>query len=437
MSDDRFAAARAVADAVLFEGYVLYPYRASARKNQVRWQFGVLVPPDAAAVAAERSALRTECVVDPGQEAALTIRVRCLQVQRRDVRDADGRPVESLDVDGVPWVSWDEAVEREIEVGPVPVLPLGAVARDVPFELPGGEDVEPLGAGQAVRRREAVEGVVRLRAEWAAGAGALEKVTVSVANTTSLSGPPASRDDALPRSLVAVHLLLGLDDAEFVSLLDPPFHAREAVAGCANDGLFPVLAGPDGGADVVLASPIILYDHPEIAPESTGDLYDATEIDEILALRVLALTDDEKAAARGTDPRAAAVIDRWDDDVPPEVWARLHGAVRSVAPIAEEVAALPWWEPGADASVDPATDTITVAGVEVGAGTRVRLRPSRRADAHDIFLAGRDATVAGVFRDVDGASHVAVTLEDDPAAEAFAWQGRYLYFQPDELEVVG
>ena len=137
----------------------------------------------------------------------------------------------------------------------------------------------------------------------------------------------------MARSLVAVHTLLAAHDAEFVSLLDPPASAREAVAGCANDGTFPVLIGAEGESQVVLSSPIILYDHPAVAPESAGDFCDATEIDEILALRVLTLTDEEKAEARGTDRRAAAIVDRCDD-MPPEVWERLHGAVRSIGPAA-------------------------------------------------------------------------------------------------------
>ena len=191
---------------------------------------------------------------------------------------------------------------------------------------------------------------------------------------------------------------------------------------------------------MVLSSPIILYDHPAVAPESAGDFCDATEIDEILALRVLTLTDEEKAEARGTDPRAAAIVDRCDD-MPPEVVgapARRGPLDRSrrPRPTSPSRAVLPWWDPGVDASVDPWTDTTWVGGVEVGKGTPVRLRPSRRADAHDLFLAGRTATVAGVFRDVDGDEHVAVTLDDDPAAELLEWQGRYLYFHPDEIEVL-
>ncbi len=201
-----------------------------------------------------------------------------------------------------------------------------------------------------------------------------------------------------------------------------------------------MLVGDDD--TVVLSSPIILYDHPEVAPESDGPLYDATEIDEILALRVLTLTDEEKAEARGTDPRAAAIVDRIDD-MEPDVWARLHGTMRELRtpgsapePTGEEPP-LPWWEPAVDAAVDPWTDTVVVAGVEVGTGTSVRLHPSRRADAHDMFFDGLVATVAGVFHDVDGEMHVAVTVDDDPATEALLAHGRYLFFHPDEVEPLG
>ncbi|MGH9115209.1 MAG: hypothetical protein ACRDWW_05200, partial [Acidimicrobiales bacterium] len=237
------------------------------------------------------------------------------------------------------------------------------------------------------------------------------------------------REDLMGRSLVAVHTILGVEGGKFVSMLDPPVGAAEAVASCRSEGTFPVLVGDD---DVMLSSPIILYDHPEVAPESPGDLYDATEIDEILALRVLTLTDEEKAEARGTDARAAAVIDRCDE-MPPEVWARLHGAVRSLRPAAAAPPGASWWDPDADASVDPWSDSVVVGGVEVSRGTRVRLRPSRRADAQDLFLDGMTAAVAGVFQDVDGSDHVAVTLDGDPAAEEMQWQGRYLFFHPDEV----
>jgi hypothetical protein len=439
---DRFTAARAVADAVLFEGYVLYPYRASARKNQVRWQFGVLAPRAfSEADGSERWSARTECIVDPGATPTLAVRVRCLQVQRRIVEVAAGDvfvATDALDVDGSPVVPWDEAVERTVDLAPAPLLPLASAGHDEAFRLPPGEDVETVRSGdgtlvgRVIRRREQVDGRVRVAATWAVGPGALVKVSVTVENTSDWAEPGARREDALVHSAVAVHTMLAVGDGAFVSLLDPAPGAAEAAAGCVNDGTFPVLID----SDVVLSSPIILYDHPAVAPESPGDLYDATEIDEILALRVLTLTDDEKAEARGTDPRAAAIVDRCDT-MPPEVWQRLHGALRTLepAPAAPEPASAgPWWDPAADSLVDPGNESLTIGGVEVATGSSVRLRPSRRADAHDLFLAGLTATVAGVFRDVDGNQHVAVTVDDDPATEALAWQGRYLYFHPDEVE---
>lgn len=251
-------------------------------------------------------------------------------------------------------------------------------------------------------------------------------------------------------SLIAVHTMMAIDDGVFVSLLDPPEFARLAAASCHSKGTFPVLIGRD---DVMLSSPIIMYDHPEIAPESPGDLYDSTEIDEILALRVLTLTDDEKAEAKATDPRAAAIIDRCDD-MPPEMWNRLHGALRSLGPLtgpepepepepdfepaSERLADFEetsqWWDPAVDSSVDPWTDSVMVAGVEITKGAAVRLRPSRRSDAQDLFLRGLNATVAGVFQDVDGDVQVAVTVDDDPATEELSWQGRYLFFYPEEVE---
>jgi hypothetical protein len=448
---DRFAAARAVADAVLYEGYVLYPYRASAPKNQVRWQFGVLAPrPYAEATGAERASSRTECVVDPGAECRLSVRLRCLQVQRRVVERAVPGigfvEVDELVIESGRAVPWEEAVEHEIDVPPIALMPFADAARVVPVRLPGGEAVEELrsaaGAqvGRIRRHTEAIDASIAITVDWAESLGVLTKVGVTVSNDTSWAGADASREVVVRRSLVAVHVLLAIDDGAFISLLDPPDDARDAAAACRNQGTYPVLIGSDD--TVVLSSPIILYDHPEVAPESDGPLYDATEIDEILALRVLTLTDEEKAEARATDPRAAAIIDRIEG-MEPEVWDRLHGTMRELRfvdgapdPSSDEPP-VPWWDPAADAAVDPWTDTVVVAGVEVRTGSRVRLHPSHRADAHDMFFADMAATVAGVFRDVDGEMHVAVTVDDDPATEALLAHGRYLFFHPDEVEPLG
>ncbi len=456
---DRFRGARSVADATLYEGYVLYPYRASAAKNQVRWQFGVLAPRRwAEADGSERWHLRTECVVDAGPEAELTVRVRFLHVQRRTIEAAvDGAfvEVESLDVDDVHWVPWDEAVERVVDLAGTGLMPPDGAHREVPFSFEAGSSAEDVVdesgevVGRVVRRQEQLEGVLHVDVDWAAGYSPLLQLTVGVGNTSTWSGEGAGRDEAIARSLLGVHTLLAVDGGRFASLLDPSPDARDAVQGCRNEGTFPVLvADPTTGEDVMLSSPITLYDHPVIAPESQGDLYDSTEIDEILALRILTLTDEEKAEARGTDARAAAIVERCDT-MPPEVWERLHGAMRTIGPEPSPTppAAPPagpapapeksWWDPSVDAEVDPWTDHVCISGVDVAKGTRVVLRPSRRSDAQDVFLAGLTATVAGVFHDVDGSQQVAVSVDDDPATEALAWQGRYLFFFPDEIEVVG
>lgn len=446
---DRFETARAVADAVLYEGYVLYPYRASSRKNQARFQWGVLTPRAfSEAEGSERWATRTECLVAPGASPVVSVRVRCLHSQRRRIEQALAggfEAVEYLEIDGTLYVGWDEAVDEMVDVTPFPLVLDGWSERVERFTLAGGTESELLRAGDGtvvgrfVRHREPVTGRVRIATSRPDGESPYVKVAVTVENTTAWTRGDVHRtmhrDDAMPRSLISVHTMLGVDDGRFVSLLDPPDDAARAAHDCHSDGAYPVLIGDD---DVVLSSPIILYDHPEVAPQSPGDLYDSLEIDEILALRVMTLTDEEKSEARGTDPRAAAIIDRCDD-MSAETLSALHGQMRPVgdAPWEEFSTAageVPWWDPEVDASFDPWTETVWVSGVPLAKGSSVRLRPSHRADAHDMFLVGLHATVAGVFTDVDGEQHVAVTVDDDPATEALAWQGRYLFFHPDEVE---
>jgi hypothetical protein len=149
----------------------------------------------------------------------------------------------------------------------------------------------------------------------------------------------------------------------------------------------------------------------------------------------MTLTDEEKRAARATDPRAAELIDRVDN-LPPELVDRLHGTVRYLRDMTTPVTEpdTPWWDPGADETVSPETDTVIVDGIAVGKGARVLLRPGKRADAHDMFLTGRVAVVQAVLRDVDDQWHLAVTLEDDLGSDLYAAHGRYRYFGTDEVE---
>ena len=448
-------AVRRIADAVLYEGYILYPYRASAQKNRSRWQFGVVMAPGyAAADPSECSFTRTECVLEHSGQPAVQVILRFLQVQRRSTQAAPP---------GAP--AWDEAVEREIELtaGSAELLGPGVVRE---FSVPGGEDREPPTGdepGCAVRRREPLAGAVSIATTPVPGPWRAVRLQVRVDNRTaagSTSGSaPASRDEALPTALVAAHVIMTVSGGQFISMTDPPEWAKPAVAECENTGSWPVLADPGGGRRVLLASPIILYDHPELAPESPGELYDGTEIDEILTLRTLALSDEEKLEARATDPRAAALIDRVES-MDAQTMERLHGTLRfdasgagrSLRPAAGQALAgaggagrpsdydpaVPWWDPEADASVSPDTDSVLIGGHEVARGSLVRLRPgARRADAQDMFLAGRIAEVQAVLLDIEDRPYLAVSLTDHPDPDLSVAHGRFLYFMPDEVEPWG
>lgn len=474
--------ARAIADVVLYEGYLLYPYRASSQKNQARWQFGILGPPGAAeSGAGEDPRMATDCLLRPGPQARVEVHLRFLQLQSRTAERADAgtfRPVNELAVGSARWLSWDEATEHEVTLGPFTPADLDP-GLSLPVAIPAGEDIELVTdeagqvAGRLVRRRRALRGTVTLSTTAAeeqdpdgTQTPALLRLHVAVANltgegTTAPAAHPSGlrRDSgqdkqwAISSSFIGTHLLLRAQDADFISLLEPPQSAQAAAAACTHHRCWPVLAGPAGQSDILLLSPIILYDHPAVAPESSVALYDSTEIDEILTLRILTLTEEEKAEARSTDPRAAAIIDRCEA-MSPEELQRLHGALRNPHSLdagaagpadpgadlasgpsaAVDTDGLPWWDPAADSSVRPDADVVVIGGTPVCRGSRVMVRPRRRADAQDLFFAGQTGRVTGVHFDVDGSTHVAVVLEADPAADLQEWYGRYLYFAPEELE---
>jgi hypothetical protein len=391
--EDVFARARPIAEAVLWEGYLLYPYRASSAKNRVRFQWGVVGP-------AETRTLASTVLVER-RARTIDVRLRFLHLQERE----DG---------------WDEAivVERTISARLEGLLRAAVVA---PIDLP---EASTVGADGKHRTRWPITGSFELSAIPADEHGDYIAVTALVENTTECA--PAERSHELRVSFAGCHMLFASPDDVFVSLLDPPPAAAEAAARCAQHRAWPVMVGPQPRRDLVLATPVILYDYPSIAPESRGDFFDGTEIDELLTLRVLTLTDAEKQEARALDERARAVIDRCDASGAADL-AALHGTIRELTAHPDDP--VPEWS-------DPGLDAVVVGENWVTAGDKVRLRPSRRADVHDMFLDGLIATVARVVNDVDGNTHVAITIDDDPAADLMNAHGRYRYFAPDELEIV-
>ena len=434
-------AAEQVADAVMYEGYVLYPYRASAAKNRFRWQIGLVMPRShVESAGSDTWFMQTECLVEPRAGARLSVTVRGLHLQQRRVERFDPtcgtwQAVDSLQVGGGHLVTWEEGIEhRFVREG----LPIDGHARDWQFPMPlRGYDEEeavsdPAGGivARVVRHRMPVAATVRVVTE---PVDAFIRVRVRIENLSAVDDP-VDRNGALRHSLAGTHTLLTVENGDFVSLLDPPAAASALVTSCHNQHTWPVLIGPTGSRAIVLSSPIILPDYPAVAPESPGDFCDATEIDEMLMLRLQTMTDDEKREARATDPRAGRIIDRGDG-ASGGLMGSLHGAVRHYAPaaLADQQQA---WEALLNPAdgLDPDTAAIEIGSVRVGKGTRVRLKPSHRADSLDLCLAGRLATVTGVYTTLEGRSYVAVVPVDDPMGIASVHYRRGLFFHPDEIE---
>src|SRR5262245_30697185 len=232
-----FVLAQKVADAVLYEGYLLYPYRASAVKNQVRWQFGVVTPRAYSEDdGPEPWTMQTECLIDPGDAARLDCRIRFLQVQARTVERAletqSGvfQPVEILENEGQQLVPWDEGIERELDWLNIDLRAILATERLIPFALPGEREIELVhGAtgtikGRVVRECRPLSGVVRVAAE---ALGSLIKVRVRIENhSVWLPNSDLDHNRVVLWSLVGTHTLLAVRDGAFLSLLDPPEWAQ-------------------------------------------------------------------------------------------------------------------------------------------------------------------------------------------------------------------
>ena len=335
-----------IANAVMYEGFLLYPYRKSSVKNQQRWQFGTIGPVGGA----DCTMMQTECLIEGGNETTVHLKVRFLQGE----------------------------IEREITLN---ALSLPAQHSQI-FSFP------PIGGSLAVESLLAAPGVVRL--------------TVRILNLTLNGGED--------RSMLSTHTLLGVENGAFLSLMDPPEEYVDAAKRCKNVGTWPVLAGAEGEHSLMFSSPIILYDYPQIAPESAGDLFDGTEIDEILTLRVLTLSEEEKREVREGDDRARNILERTES-MPPEALAKMHGAIRGLR---------------------------NASKLSFRKGDRVRLHPSKKADIFDIALDGKVAIIESVERDFEDNIHLAVTVEDDPGREFGEMRqiGHRFFFGPEEVELL-
>jgi hypothetical protein len=303
-----------IADALLYEGYLLYPYRPSAIKNRQRFNFGVIYPRDYGLAHDELFCMQTECLATSNWRMAFDVRLRFLHLTARE--------------------GWQEAVGREVIVPALRTDDLLVAPLQEPFAFPAkrssGALYDPWSQGTRGRRKEQEQILGNIEIAARQVAERVFKITTRILNLTPLADAPGvSRDESLKRSLVSAHAILSARGGEFISLLDPPESLRDVAGSCRNIGTYPVLVGAEGERDTILSAPIILYDYPQIAPESAGDLFDGTEIDEMLTLRILTLTDEEKREMRDGDERARRILERTEA-MPAEQLMKLHGAVRGL-----------------------------------------------------------------------------------------------------------
>jgi hypothetical protein len=372
----------AVADAVLYEGYLLYPYRAGALKNRYRWLFGVLFPQDycQAVGNSEPWFMQSECLLRGGPESQVDVRFRCLHV---------GQASTETTASGQDAVTEDFITAEKLDnllAGPKEIA-LQFVEQD--------NKLLPI-RGRLILAMHPVEaGIFRL--------------TIRVENLTEqINMERMTRDEALLQALISSQLILRVHEGEFISLLDPPEGLRSAVTSCQNVGTWPILVGERTRRDQMFCAPMILEDFPQVAPESAGPFFDGTEIDELLTLRVMTLTEQEKQAMQATDERAKAILSRTEQ-FGAEDLLRLHGAVREFQPRSR-------FRPG----------------------DRVRLHPRPGSDVFDLALAGKVALVHAIEQDYEGREFLSVVIEDDPGQDLGleGKPGHRFFYRPDEVELL-
>ena len=347
-------------DTLLWEGHQLYPYTPGAVKNATPTPFGIVYPPAYAAGSPHtHDRVRLQCIAVAGSEVAATAHFLHDGVAHRVELPARGAPV--------PFRTGAIDGRAILEVVPV---------------------------------------------------GGFERVTVLVENTTAVAAG-LTRSAALEASLLSTHVVVRCaPGGRFLSPIAPPEEAATAVMTCHSINIFPVLATE--ADDAVLGAAIMLPDHPQLAPESTGSLFDSTEIEEALLLHVLALSDGERAELEQADPAVREMIGRAVAATPEEI-IRLHGRTTVRDPGADDV---------------PGEPEVVVGGRRLARGQHVVLRPDR-SHGQDVLLAGRSARIERILVDYDDHVHICVTVDDDPGQDLMREIGRFLYFKPTEVEVIG
>ncbi len=448
-----------IVKAVLYEGYILYPYRPSAAKNRQRFTFGRVYPQaySEAQKGAEPWVMQTEVLVHRTSDAVpkLKLKVQFLHPTARTVgqfsepiavlpEHPDFERVRALRIGERMYQTWQEAVEQTVDLPPLDLAEEPEVA--FPFSFPAFcalepiLDVDEMIVGVFERQRQALEGAVRVVV------GIVDeqtfRLTVRIENQTPMPSVMPEDDEAVVmRTLASAHTILTVENGAFLSLLEPPDAYSDAASACENLCTWPVLVGENAETDTMLSSPIILYDYPELAPESPGDFFDGLEMDEMLTLRILTMTDDEKNEMSQADEVGRRLLQRTEA-MSAEQMKNLHGTIREMRPARASAAPA-----GGDGDTEPwdffgektPLERVKVEGTTYETGGRVRIQPKSKADIMDMALEGRTAEIEAIEQDFEGKIHLALILDDDPGADLGRMRqpGHRFFFSPEDVEVLG
>ena len=330
---------------VLYEGYSLYPYYRSSAKNSKPVPFGAVYPrqfvkhnPDV------HSTTQTQCIIKGTDDTEIEITVRFLQLRNRQLLKIDHdeygpgqfRPTDSIKEGDATYHSGWEGVERELNLGTHTISTIvdNKVEKDIAFESEKANDIiygeNGTVAGNVIISQSKINGTITASADPAGDNKNGFKITVQISNTTSVdNSEKLSRNDSYKLSFLSTHTILKTEEGAFISQTDPKQNWEKIVEACDNINTWPILIEKD--YKTMLSSPIVLYDYPEIAPESMGDMFDGTEIEEALVLHMATMPEEEKQKIDKGDPKMKAMMERVESVTPEEIMS-LHGGFKEVKP---------------------------------------------------------------------------------------------------------
>ncbi|MBV8489645.1 MAG: hypothetical protein JO199_03870 [Candidatus Eremiobacteraeota bacterium] len=243
-----------IAQSVLYEGFLLWPYQSRKHDDRQRFTIGGLYPRTYARHSNDRSEASFDCLVE-GSATEIDVEVHFLHAIRRQVTEC-GRFVDRAFAGGELLATWDETFERRVVLdgwsSPHALLPFTFDAMRYDERV---DDNVTL-----VRTCEGISGA--LDCSTVPLEGGCRRVEIRIVNTTPSNA--ADRNEALRQTLIACNVRVGVRNGAFVSTIDPPRHFHDARYYCHRDGLWPVLVGTPPARNTLLASAMLLQEYPEV-----------------------------------------------------------------------------------------------------------------------------------------------------------------------------